>query len=103
MSTPALDDTTLDATPKPRRKSTRPKASDYPGNEGKLVFAASHRYYIQIWAYNPFPDEELETSWAVDAWESVAGDNPAPPLPDQTRYVGQHFPLVQPHANFHGV
>jgi hypothetical protein len=90
MNTPVLDDATTGATPKPR-KNTRPKASDYPTHIEKLILTASHRYHVHIWTRNPFPDEELETHWAIEAWESVSGDDPAPPLPEQIRYVSSHF------------
>ena len=84
------DDATADVTPKLKRKNARPKASDYPREVQKLVLAASHQYYVYIWTRNPFPSEDLETHWAVEAWESVASDgDPTQPLPDQIRYVSR--------------
>jgi len=99
-STPAMDDT---ATPKPR-KNTRPKASDYPPAIQKLILMASHHYYVYIWTRNPFPSDELETRWAVEAWESVASDrDPAQPLPEQIRYVSSHPPPLSQLSSPHDV
>lgn len=87
------DDTVANVTPKAKRKNARPKASDYPPDIQKLVLAASHHYHIYIWMRNPFPSEDLETRWAVEAWESVTSDGgPTQPLPDQICYVSRHPP-----------
>jgi len=88
------DDTPASVPQKPKRKNARPKASDYPPDIQKLLLASSHHYYIYIWTRNPFPDEDVEARWALDAWESAVGSDPALPLPEQIRYVsGCSFPL----------
>ena len=53
------------------------KAKDYPEHQATIL-AATRSYYVRMWTGDLFPNDQLQTRWAMDSWDDVSDGQPVP-------------------------